>query len=139
MPSNAELKASIDEVSVELGVETVTDGLTNAQLADKLSDLRDEKTARASALPAPGQAEADAAAQAQAEADAAAQALAALMAPVKTGEGTKPPYYVAPGKAVTTKVGILSGDTADEVKADYFEGGAEALQTLVESGYVLKS
>lgn len=126
MPSNAELKASIEEISAELGVETVTDGLTNAQLADKLSDLRDEKTKRADA-PAP---------DTQAALDAAAQALDALMAPVVAA---KPPYYMAPGKAVTSKAGILSGDTADEVKAEYFEGGDETLQALVESGYVLKS
>ena len=123
MPSNAELKASIEELSAELDVETVTDGLTNAQLADKLSDLRDEKATRAAA-PAP---------DTQA---AAAQALDALMAPVVTA---KPPYYMAPGKAVTSKAGILSGDTADEVKAEYFEGGDETLQALVGSGYVLKS
>lgn len=128
MPSNAELKASIEELSAELDVETVTDGLTNAQLADKLSDLRDEKAKRATA-PAPGT-------QAAAEADAAAQALDALMTPVVTA---KPPYYMAPGKAVTSKAGILSGDTADEVKAEYFEGGDETLQALVESGHVLKS
>lgn len=127
MPSNAELKASIEELSAELGVETVTDGLTNAQLADKLSDLRDEKTKRAAA-PAP---------DAQAALDAAAQAaLDALMVPAVVA---KPPYYMAPGKAVTSKAGILSGDTADEVKAEYFEGGDETLQALVESGYVLKS
>lgn len=119
MPSNAELKASIEELSAELGVETVTDGLTNAQLADKLSDLRDEKAKRAAA-PAP---------------DAQA-ALDALMVPAVVA---KPPYYMAPGKAVTSKAGILSGDTADEVKAEYFEGGDETLQALVESGYVLKS
>lgn len=112
MPSNAELKASIEELSAELDVETVTDGLTNAQLADKLSDLRDEKAKRAAA-PAPGT---------QA---AAAQALDALMTPVVPA---KPPYYMAPGKAVTSKAGILSGDTADEVKAEYFEGGDETLK-----------
>ena len=132
MPSNAELKASIEELSAELDVETVTDGLTNAQLADKLSDLRDEKAKRAAA-PAPD-------AQEAAEADAAAQALDALMAPVPAAAApAKPPYYMAPGKAVTSKAGILSGDTADEVKAEYFEGGDETLQALVESGYVLKS
>lgn len=133
MPSNAELKASIEELSVELGVETVTDGLTNAQLADKLSDLRDEKAKRAAA-PAPDT-------QAAANADAAAQALDALMTPVAAAPTVtaKPPYYMAPGKAVTSKAGILSGDTADEVKAEYFEGGEETLQALVESGHVLKS
>lgn len=129
MPSNAELKASIEELSAELGVETVTDGLTNAQLADKLSDLRDEKTKRAAAPAPDAQAALDAAAQAQAEADA----------PMAPAVVAKPPYYMAPGKAVTSKAGILSGDTADEVKAEYFEGGDETLQALVESGYVLKS
>lgn len=125
MPSNAELKASIEELSTELGVETVTDGLTNAQLADKLSDLRDEKAKRAAAP----------------DAQAAAAALEALMAPVAQSPAVvaTPPYYMAPGNAVTSKIGILSGDTADEVKAEYFEGGDETLQALVESGHVLKA
>jgi hypothetical protein len=104
MPSNAELKASI----AELDPEVVTDGLTNAQLADKLSELREEKTKRAEAE--------------------------APLAVIESG------YVVAPGKAITTKAGIKSGDEDDnEVKAEYFEGGDEALQALVESGYVLRA
>lgn len=127
MPSNAELKASIDAVSAELEVVTNTDGLNNAQLADTLSDLRDEKAKRAE-TPAP-------------DAQAAADALDALMAPIAQAPAVvaKPPYYMAPGKAVTSKAGILDGDTADEVKAEYFEGGDKTLQTLVVDGYVLKS
>jgi hypothetical protein len=129
MPSNAELKSGIDALAVELAVQASTDGLNNAQLADLLSDLRDEKAKR-SETPPP-------AAQAQAEADAAAQVLSAIMTPVASA---KPPYYVAPGKAITTKVGIKSGDEDDnEVKAEHFEGGDETLQRLVESGYVLES
>jgi hypothetical protein len=54
--------------------------------------------------------------------------------PVESG------FVVAPCKAITTKEGIKSGDEDDnEVKAEYFEGGDEALQALVESGYVLRA
>lgn len=118
MPSNAELVADIDALSTELGQTVNVTGLKNDQLAKLLAGLRDEKSARAE-TPAPGAAE-------QAAAEQAA-------APVVK------PYYMAPGKAVTSKAGILDGGTADEVKAEYFEGGAETLQALVDDGYVLKS
>lgn len=133
MPSNAELKASIDALAGELGTPTNTDGLNNGQLADALAKLRAAKAAR-SETPGP-----DAAAQAQAEADAAAQARDALMAPVQPAAAPKPPYYMAPGKAITSMVGILSGDTADEVKAEYLPGGEATLQAFVKSGHIVKS
>lgn len=50
----------------------------------------------------------------------------------------KPVYYVAPRKALTSKRGILSGDTADEVKPEYLAGGQEALDDFVKSGHILK-
>ena len=51
----------------------------------------------------------------------------------------KPPYYVVKGRAVTTMVGVLSGDVEAEVKAEYLSGGEETLQELVEKGLVIKS
>ncbi len=56
----------------------------------------------------------------------------------KKPEVKKPPYYVAPGKSLTSLKGILSGDTADEVKAEYLAGGKEAVDAFVKSGHVLK-
>lgn len=53
-------------------------------------------------------------------------------------KGGKPPFYVAPGKSLTSKKGILSGDNEAEVKAEYFAGGKEALDAFVKSGHVLK-
>lgn len=50
----------------------------------------------------------------------------------------KPPFYVAPRKAITSKKGILSGDRADEVKAEYLAGGDEALKAFIKSGHVVK-
>jgi hypothetical protein len=57
----------------------------------------------------------------------------------KKKEVKKPPYYVAKGKAITSKKGILS--EGDEVKAEYFgkkEAGEETLASLVDSGHVKK-
>lgn len=50
----------------------------------------------------------------------------------------KPPFYVAPGKSITTKTGIKSGDTEDEIKATDLSGGKEALDAFVKSGHILK-
>ena len=110
MPSNAELITSIEALAAELKVEAVTEGLSNAKLADLLAELREKK--------ATPDAEA---ARIAAEAEA------------------KPPYYVAPGKSVTSKRGILDGDAADEVEAKDFEGGQAVLDDLVELGVVIKS
>lgn len=50
----------------------------------------------------------------------------------------KPAFYVAPRCAITSKKGILSGDTEDEVKAEFLAGGQSALDAFVKSGHVLK-
>jgi hypothetical protein len=67
-----------------------------------------------------------------------AQAKAAARKAGKKIDVKKPPFYVAPRKAVTSKKGILSGDTSDEVKAEFLVGGEEALKAFVTSGHVLK-
>lgn len=50
----------------------------------------------------------------------------------------KPPFYVAPRKSITSKKGILSGDTEDEVRAKYLVGGEDALKAFIKSGHILK-
>jgi len=123
MPSNADLIKAASALAEKLQVTVVTDGLTNEKLADLVADLKAK--------------ERDAELATQADAAAAAEAAAK---PAKKGKekAKKPPFYVAPGKALTTKKGILSGDTAAEVKAEYLTGGKTALDAFVESGHVLK-
>ena len=53
-------------------------------------------------------------------------------------ETKSPRYFMAPGCAVTSKKGILSGDTKDEVKVEYLHGGKAALEAFVESGHIVK-
>ena len=71
-------------------------------------------------------------------AEDAVEAKAKATAAKEKAAAKKPPFYVAPGKAITSKKGILSGDTSDEVKAEYLEGGKDALAAFVESGHILK-
>ncbi|MCH9837692.1 hypothetical protein K0U83_18665 [bacterium] len=111
MPSNKELITEIDALASALGLDIETDGLKNDQLAALVSDLKAKKT--------------------DAETDTAADTAPAR----KAG---KPEYYVAPRCAITSKRGILSGDTEDEVKAEYLAGGAEALKAFVSAGKILK-
>lgn len=66
--------------------------------------------------------------------------LAEKLAALKAEADGKPEYYVAPGKAITSLKGILSGDTEDEVRPEYLHGKDQkaALADLVKNGYVLK-
>lgn len=115
MPSNAELTKQAEELAAELSLEVTTEGLNNQQLADLVADLKAKKK------DADNDTQADAAAAKKAE------------RPKK-----KPPFYVAPRCAITSKKGILSGDTEDEVKAEYLPGGKDALEAFIESGHILK-
>ena len=110
MPSNAELSTQAANLAEELNLEIDTEGLNNAQLAALVSDLK---------------AKADDASL-DTQADTAAKAT------------KKPAFYVAPRKAITTKRGILTGDSEDEVKAGDLHGGKATLEALVESEHVLK-
>lgn len=49
----------------------------------------------------------------------------------------KPPYSVAQGCALTTKKGILAD--GDEIKAEWLEGGADAIKAFVKSGHIDKA
>lgn len=115
MPSNKDLTAEIVVLALGLGLEPIdTDGLKNDELAELVSDLKAKKT--------------------DADNDTAAdKAPQRKPAPAK-----KPEYYVAPRKSLTSKKGILSGDTEDEVRAEYLAGGDGALQAFVKSGHVRK-
>lgn len=121
MPSNAELIKEADELAAKLGTPVETKDLSNDKLVDLVRDLRAKVT--------------DAETQTQADNDKARKA-ARMENKVKKEK--KPPFYVAPGKSLTSKKGILSGDTSDEVKAEYLRGGKEALDAFVKSGHVLK-
>ena len=113
MPNNKELAAEAEALSAELETQVATDGLKNDELAQLVSDLKAQKAAS----------------------DDEDTATAVAMAkPTKK----KPEFYVAPRCAVTTKRGILSGDTEDEVKATDFPQGEKDLAAFIESGHVLK-
>ena len=121
MPSNAELTKEAEELAAKLDTTVETKDLNNDKLADLVQDLRAKVT--------------DAETQTQADQD---EATKAARMENKRPKEKKPPYYVAPGKALTSKKGILSGDTSDEVKAEYLPGGKDALAAFVKSGHVLK-
>ena len=121
MPSNADLIKEAEELAAKLDTTVETKDLNNDKLVDLVKDLRAKVT--------------DAETQTQADNDKATKA-ARMENKVKKEK--KPPFYVAPGKALTSKKGILSGDTSDEVKAEYLPGGKEALGSFVKSGHVLK-
>ena len=134
MPSNNELIKSIAAVSAELEKDApTTEGKNNNQLTSILSGLRTEK------LEAPAAAEEAAAEEAAAEEAAAeeAAALAKQTVVIKIKKVEKPPFYVMPGKALTTKRGILSN--GDGIKVEDLAGGADALTAFVKSGHVGES
>lgn len=119
MPSNAELIEEIGTLAAKLDLSDVkTDGLKNPELAALLSDLRAKDT--------------------DAKKDTAADAAKRARVSGEAEPAKKPPFYVAPGKAITSLKGILSGDTADEVRAEYF-ADEKSLDALVAAGYVVKS
>ena len=111
-----DLKTRIAELSVALGVQTPVDGLGDDELLTLAESLEAEV--------------------ADAEAKATAKAKKA-----KKPATPKPPFYVAPGRAITSKKGIISGDDGPargEVKASYLAGGQVAIDALIESGHILK-
>lgn len=124
MPSNAEYTKQAAELAAELSLEVETDGLNNQQLADLVSDLKAKKK--------------DTDAAEDDDVTAKAMAKAAARKADKPQPGKKPPFYVAPRCAITSNKGILSGDTSDEVKAEYLAGGEKALQTFIDTGHILK-
>lgn len=110
MASNKELAAEAAELAAELGIEVTTDGLNNKALNALVSDLKAKKK--------------DAELQTQADGDADEEDERA------TG------VYVADGKAVTSKIGVLAEGRA--VEAKHFAGGQKTLDNLIERGHCVK-
>ena len=125
MPSNKDLVKSIADISAELEKDAPeTEGKNNGELANILSELKAEKKEADKDL-TPGAA-AKAAAEAKEKADEA-----------KAEPSEKPPFFVMPGKCLTSKRGLLAD--GDEIKADDLAGGKEALDAFVKSGHVGKA
>ncbi len=110
MASNKELIAQAVTLAAALEIEITTDGLNNKQLSDLVSDLK-AKTK-------------DAELSTQAD------------GPEAEAEEQAPGVYVAKGKSITTKAGILSA--GDEVTAKHLAGGDKALAQLVKGGHCVK-
>ena len=148
MPSNTDLIKAIGTISAELEKDAPeTEGKNNGELANILSGLKAEKKeAEAKALAEAEEAEAKALAEA-AETDSAAAALKAKNdAKAKAAKpAKKPPFYVMPGKCLTSKRGMLATERDAgvedyaEIKAEDLAGGKEALDAFVESGHVGKA
>ena len=117
MASNEELAKQIAGYCESLGKDSIdTKDMNNAEMADILKDLKAEaKEAEAAEKQAIEDAEAEAAEKAE----------------------KKPPYYVAAGKSIACKKGILA--EGDEVKAAFLGGGKDSLTALVKSKHVIKS
>lgn len=139
MASNKEL---IDQIKA-INPEAQTDGLKNTELAELLKFVKESVVTQSegvtplqvsnpthtddedAAAKAQAQAEADAAAKAQAEADAAQQS---------NDEPTEQVYVVVEGQSITSKKGVLGPGA--EVKAEYFAGGEEIIESLLERGLI---
>lgn len=133
MPSNTDLIKAIGAISAELEKDVPeTEGKNNGELANILSGLKAEKK----------EAEKDLTPDAGAKAAAVAKEEAAE---AKAKPAKKPPFYVMPGKCLTSKRGMLATErdagVADyaEIKAEDLAGGKEALDAFVESGHVGKA
>lgn len=129
MASNKELIEKITAAATEKGVDVPeTEGKNNNDLTAILKNL---KTPTPPAAPKDDEkvdsnVKDDAATDAKAEAEN-----------VKVDKKIKrPPFYIAPGKALTTKRGILGPD--DEIKAEDLAGGIESIKKWVKTGHVLE-
>ena len=112
MPSNKDLQSKI----LELDKGASTDGLNNDELARMLSDAKSNLAETS---------------------DVATDALADAEKEALENEIKRPPYYVADGKSVTCKKGMI--DAGGEMKVEYLGGGKKSLATLVKAGVVKKA
>jgi len=131
MPSNKELSAEAADLAAELKLDINTEGLNNQQLADLVSDLKAKKRDGENHTQVDEVTEA-------AMARAAARKLKPLAPPPGAKAGAKPPFYVSPGVAITTKRGILSGDDAAAVTPEDFHRGEADFNRFLEAGHISK-
>ena len=146
MPSNKDIVKAIVELSEKLEKDAPeTDGKNNGELANILSELKAENKAATETAASPDdEAKEKADAAAKEKADDEAKEKADDEAKEKAKPAEKPPFYVAPGKAITSKRGILATeggaeiDAYTEIKADDLAGGKGALDAFVKSGHIAK-
>ncbi|MBT56170.1 MAG: hypothetical protein CMF72_22565 [Mameliella sp.] len=147
MASNKELAAEAAELAVELGIQVTTDGLNNKALSALVSDLKAKKKDAELQTQADGDqsddsdgdadgdqsddsdgdADGDQSDDSDGDADEEAEA---------EEDERAPGVYVADGKAVTSKIGVLAEGRA--VEAKHFAGGQETLDNLVKRGHCVK-
>lgn len=131
MASNKELIKQIVLIGVALGatdeeLAEAVDGKSNEELSKMLSEAKADKK------------EYDAGIEDAAAKDAAAAKVGAEEQKAEDAKNVKkPPYYVADGKAITCKKGVL--DSGDEVKAEWLGGGKDSLAVLIKNETVVKS
>ncbi len=118
MPSNKDLIKEINSLTEELNYDRVdTDGKTNAELAELVSDLKAKKK--------------------DAELTTEADNVQPVIEKVATSKGNLPPYEISEGKSLTTMRGILVA--GDEITTMHLSGDEDQLKLLVEKGYVTKN
>ncbi len=124
MPKNEDLIKSITDVATEKGIDVPeTENKSNNELVEILKTLN---------TPTPPAAPSDDDVAAKAASDAKAEA-----AKVKAEKKVKrPPFYIAEGKAITTKRGILGPD--EEIRVKDLAGGKDAIEKFVKTGHILK-
>lgn len=115
------IQAAALALAAGVTLEKGTDGLNNAQLVKLVKDMKAEHP--------------DAAAKVEEAERIAAEELATLKAAKK--EKKIPPFYIADGKALTTKRGLLG--PGREIKAEDLAGGDTALKAFVKTKHVIKS
>ncbi len=146
MASNDELKQAISLAASENGLEPLnTEGMNNKELATALKELRETIAAVDAEDPLDG-VDMDAEAPDVVNGDVNAGAEAAMVAKAKAKrakenvEVERPPYYMAEGKALTSKKGMLG--EGDEVRAEYLAEGSAGKALLdhwVDEKFVVKS
>lgn len=131
MPSNKDLRAEASVLGKELKIDLVLTGLGNTELAKLVSDLKakkrdaelttqaDDETEEAPAPPAPD------------------EEAAAPPAPDETDKEAVSLYFIAPGKAITCRKGILSD--GDPIEPEWIAGDESVFINLVNRGYIVKA
>jgi len=135
MASNKELAAEAAELAVELGIQVTTDGLNNKALSALVSDLKAKKKDAELQTQADGDQSDDSDGDADGDQSDDSDGDADEEAEAEEDERA-PGVYVADGKAVTSKIGVLAEGRA--VEAKHFAGGQETLDNLVKRGHCVK-
>ncbi len=135
MASNQELAAEAVELAEELGIQVTTDGLNNKALSALVSDLKAKKKDAELQTQADGGQSDDSDGDADGDQSDDSDGDADEEAAAEEDERA-PGVYVADGKAVTSKIGVLAEGRA--VEAKHFAGGQKTLDNLIERGHCVK-